>query len=520
MWEGVVDIKSQAFATFVVLFVIVVVLGFLAARWRRADLGVLEEWGLAGRRLGTWMTWLFLGGDLYTAYAFLAVPALVYGVGAFGFFAVPYMILLYPIMFVVMPRLWRVCKANGFVTPADFVRSRFDSRPMSFAVAITGIVSTMPYIALQLVAIQAVLVAMGVGGSGSTKDLPLFVVFAILAGYTYSAGIRASVVTSVVKDVLLYATVIVVILVIPAKLGGFSHVFSVSQTALSVKNGSVSLSPKLYGAFSTLAIGSAFALLLYPHAITGTLSARSGHVIRKSAVMLPLFSIAFAIVALLGFMALGAGIGTSAASELVPLLLLKTLPQWFVGVAFAGIAVGALIPASIMSISAGNLFSKNIYGDFFRRDATPEEEARVAKLVALIVKFGALVLVVAIPLRYAIYLQTLGGIWILQTGPAVIGGLWTRWFHKKALFLGWLVGMTWGTYMAYTLKFSSTTYSLDIFGRSELGYAAVWAALANLLTVVIMSIVLNRVQIRSSVVGTGPGGSRSGALASGPLETR
>ena len=141
---GVIQIKWQAFIIFLVLFIFVAGVGFWAARWRRGDLTLLDEWGLGGRRFGTWVTWFLLGGDLYTAYTFIAVPALVYGVGAFGFFAVPYTIVLYPIMYIVMPRLWRVCKANNFVTPSDFVKARFDSRSMSLAVAITGILATMP----------------------------------------------------------------------------------------------------------------------------------------------------------------------------------------------------------------------------------------------------------------------------------------------------------------------------------------------------------------------------------------
>ncbi len=499
-----IHIKWQAFVIFLILFLFVAGLGFWAANWRKGDLSLLDEWGLGGRRFGTWVTWFLLGGDLYTAYTFIAVPALVYGVGAFGFFAVPYTIVLYPIMYIVMPRLWRVCRANSFVTPSDFVKARFDSRSMSLAVAVTGILATMPYIALQLVGIQAVLVAMGVASSGALKDLPLFIAFAILAAYTYTSGLRAPALTAVVKDVLVYLTVIVAIIAIPIKLGGFGHIFSVSQVALAAKGGSVNLPPKLYGAFATLALGSAFALLLYPHVVTGTLGAKSARTIERNSALLPLYSVALALLAILGFMAIAAGIKTSVSSEVVPLLLLKTLPQWFVGIAFAAIGIGALVPAAIMSIAASNLFSRNIYKEFFNHDATTQQEAKVAKFVSLIVKLGALLFVVVIPLKYSIYLQTLGGIWILQTGPAIIGGLWTRWLHKKALLIGWTVGMAWGTYMAYTLKFASSTYGLKIFGRTELGYAAVWAVIANIIVVIVLSAIFNAMKLSNGVDRTSP----------------
>ena len=144
-------------------FALVTGLGFIAARWRRGDLNLLHEWGLGGRRFGTVITWFLLGGDLYTAYTFIAVPALAYGAGALAFFAVPYTIMIYPILFLVFPRMWRCAHRRGYVTASDFVRGRFGNHWLALAITITGIVATMPYIALQLVGLQVVIGAMGVG---------------------------------------------------------------------------------------------------------------------------------------------------------------------------------------------------------------------------------------------------------------------------------------------------------------------------------------------------------------------
>src|ERR1700756_1469142 len=166
---------SIALIVFTFLFAFVTVLGFVAARWRKADLTQLTEWGLGGRRFGTIVTWFLLGGDLYTAYTFIAVPALMFGAGAIGFFAVPYTIMVYPILYIVFPRLWSVAHKHGYVTSADFVRGRFGNRWLALAIAFTGILATMPYIALQLVGIQVVLGAMGVETSGLGGDLPLII---------------------------------------------------------------------------------------------------------------------------------------------------------------------------------------------------------------------------------------------------------------------------------------------------------------------------------------------------------
>src|SRR6184192_4399072 len=169
-------INWVALIVFIFFFLLVTVLGFVASRWRRGDLDLLHEWGLGGRRFGTLITWFLVGGDLYTAYTFVAVPALAFGAGAIAFFAVPYTILVYPILFVVFPRLWHVSHKHGYITLADFVRGRFGNRWLALAVTVTGIVATMPYIALQLVGLQVVIGALGVSG-GMMGDAPLIIAF-------------------------------------------------------------------------------------------------------------------------------------------------------------------------------------------------------------------------------------------------------------------------------------------------------------------------------------------------------
>ena len=146
---------------------LITIIGFFAGDGGgRGDLSQLHEWGLGGRGFGTIVTWFLIGGDLYTAYTFIAVPALMFGAGAIGFFAVPYPVMIYPIVYLMFPRLWSVCHKLGYVTSADFVRGRYGNRWLALAIAVTGIVATMPYIALQLVGIQVVIGAMGVETSG------------------------------------------------------------------------------------------------------------------------------------------------------------------------------------------------------------------------------------------------------------------------------------------------------------------------------------------------------------------
>src|ERR1700689_5259705 len=258
---------------FLALFALVTVLGFVASRWRQGDLDQLHEWGLGGRRFGTLITWFLLGGDLYTAYTFVAVPALAFGLGAVAFFAVPYTIVVYPMLFLVFARLWNVCRKHGYITAGDFVRGRFGNRWLALAVTVTGIVATMPYIALQLLGIQVVVGALGISGSGLAADLPLLIAFVVLAAFTYSSGLRAPASIAIVKDILIYATALTAIVVIPMELGGFHKIFAAvpAQKLLLAVPGPHSTGS--YSGYATLALGSAMALFLYPHSLTGILSA-------------------------------------------------------------------------------------------------------------------------------------------------------------------------------------------------------------------------------------------------------
>lgn len=497
-------IDFVALSVLVGIFLLVTVLGFWATNWRKgAHLESLDEWGLGGRQFGTLVTWFLLGGDLYTAYTFVAVPAAMFALGSVaGFFAVPYQIAVYPLVFVFMARLWSVSHRHGYVTPADFVRGRYGSRGLSTAVSITGILATMPYIALQLIGIQAVLEVVGLGGGGSVlaNDLPLLIAFALLAAYTYSAGLRAPAVIAFVKDGLIYLVIFVAIAYLPAKVGGWEHIFEAAKAKLTTPNpatgrppGTFVPPPSTYVAYATLLFGSAMALFMYPHSVTASLAARSRDTIRRNAAILPAYGVLLGMLALLGWVAIAAGTrpvgldGKPNPQLVIPQLFEDMFPSWFAGVAFGGVAIGALVPAAIMSIAAANTFTRNIYREWMKPNATHAEETQVSKLVSLVVKAFALVFVLTLDKQNAINFQLLGGVWILQTFPSIVFSLFTRWFHRRALLAGWAVGMLYGTYTAWSVvnpatgaHFGGSNAPIPLFG--QLGYIGLTAFTLNLIT--------------------------------------
>jgi SSS family solute:Na+ symporter len=310
-----------------------------------------------------------------------------------------------------------------------------------------------------------------------------------------------------VKDILIYITIIAAFIIIPMQLGGFGKIFAAVPAEKLLLKTPTDTSLNQFSAYFTLAMGSALALFLYPHSMTAALSSNSANTLRKNMMLLPAYSVLLGLIALLGYMAIASGVkdmpefaqgfaqyGNNFA---IPALFIHSFPSWFVGVAFAAIGIGALVPAAIMSIAAANLYTRNIHKEFINPAVTPKQETFIAKNISLAVKFGALLFVLFIPTQYAINLQLLGGVWIIQVLPAVFIGLYTRWFDHRALMNGWLVGMVVGTWMAYSVEFKPI-YTLVINGYSIPGYSALYALVINLFVAATITLALRFSKIEAS----------------------
>ncbi|WP_405725589.1 sodium:solute symporter [Streptomyces sp. NBC_01537] len=474
-------------ATFLAVIAGASLLAVTARRLHANDtLPSLEGWALADRSLGTVWTWLLLGGTVFTAYTFTAVPGLVYGNGAPAFFALPYTVIVCPLAFVLLPRMWTVARDHGYVTAADFVRGRYGSAPLALMVALTGILATMPYLALQLLGIRAVLTAGGLYPKAVTGDLSMVVIFAGLAVATYRHGLRAPTVISGLKGVAVFCSVLAVSWLVLARLGGPGAIFEAASRRLAEPGGlgepggraSLVLTPGQQPAFASLALGSALALLMYPHVLTAAFAASGPRVLRRVAVALPAWTAVLALFGLLGIAALAAGVRApdGGAEAAVPILVGRLMPGPLAGLVFGAITVGALVPAAVMSIAAATSFVRNVYVEYFHPTATPKRQVRIAKAVSLTAKAGAVAFVFGLRDQDAINLQLLGGVWILQIFPAVAIGLYTRRLHHRALLAGWAAGMAVGTVMVVREGFSPV---VPVGGGVEI-YAGLAALLLNL----------------------------------------
>ncbi|MCQ4337048.1 MAG: sodium:solute symporter [Sulfolobales archaeon] len=469
MIEGF-NIDNATLAVFLALLAVFTFLGFYGVKWRKGDLRLLHEWALAGRRLGWFVVWFLLGADLFTAYTFIAVPSGMLASGPLYFFAVPYVAWGFAVALITMPKLWEYSKEKGYVTAADFVKDRFGSKSLSVLVALVGAVAELPYIALQIVGMQAVLAMLLIGLTGkvntTVSEIALVISFIILAAFTWTSGLRGATLTGVFKDVLIWITVLGTIGYVVVTAGGFSHAFEVagttsltstSKAVVKAIGGTASiygyLPPKeaLVAAYFSLAFGSAFALYLYPHAINASLSSDSSRNLKVSTALMPIYGIGLALIALFAVLlydypqAVALIEHAKSGALTVPALIGAAMPDWFVGLAFAAIFIGGLVPAAVMAIAVGNLVARNVVGEL--RPLSPAGELKVAKWTSFWIKFIALAFVFTVQPTYAISLQLLGGILIAQTLPAVFIALFTRKLNPHATLAGLVTGLASGIYM-------------------------------------------------------------------------
>lgn len=369
------------------------------------------------------------------------------------------------------------------------------------------------------------------GESPLARHLPTIVAFAILAAYTYQSGLRAPALIAFVKDTLIYLVIVAALVYLPYRIGGWERVIEAAEAKFAASphpGDGIVLTPSGHVQYVTLALGSALALFLYPHSLTGVLASRSRDVIKRNMAALPGYSAVLGLLALLGYVAIAAGVeplpgaraGSVDSNTVVPLLFDQEFPDWFAGIAFAAIGIGALVPAAIMSIAAANLFTRNIYKEYLRPHATPAEETRVSQITSLVVKLGALACVVFLDPQFSIDLQLIGGVVILQTLPAVALGLVTRWFHRGALLAGWACGMGTGLWLLYLIPNPETgrahvggsAFPLDRFGLDTQAsvYVGLLAVAVNLVVAVVLTVVLRAARVPDGGDRTAPGGLRRG----------
>jgi SSS family solute:Na+ symporter len=468
------NFSALDYTVFFVIILIVIIVSFLGARWRKADLKQISEWSVGGRRFGTIIVWFLMGGDIYTAYSLISIPGGAFSSGGLILYATVYGAISYPFLYFVAPRLYLIAKKHNFITGADYVNARYNSRVLSLLIAITGLLAMLPYIALQVVGIKYVLEAM---------KLPIIasfiIAFLIVAAFTVVAGLRGPALGSIIKDIVLWAIIIVVLVVLWIKFAGFGPIFSTLQAQAKP----VLIPGNLMIGFITLAFGNGVAWLLFPNLLTGIFGSKSAKIIKKNSILLPVYQIWLMILAIFGLVALAKNLVPSGVSSLAfPSLMTAYFPSTFVVIAFSAIIIGSMVPASLQALAAANLITRNIYLEFFNKTAPENKQVFIGRIFVVVMIFASLIFAIVPAASGSIfYLLTMSYAWLLQTLPAIIMSMYWKKLDKYSTGIGWAAGFAVVTWGLFEVHFSSSL--LPTFGYMYVGILGLMVNLAVLFVV-------------------------------------
>jgi solute:Na+ symporter, SSS family len=467
-----------ALITTAIIVLVVVFVGFLAGR-NSASRSSIEEWSVGGRHFGGLLIWFLIGADVYTAYTFLGLTGYGYSLGAAAFFAVPYVVLAYPIAYYILPRIWEFSASHNLTTLADYARERFQSRTLGVLVALTGIIFLIPYIDLQLSGITGVVNVAGKGNFANPQAVgtaALIVSFILVALYTFFSGIRAPAWTALIKDVMVWVIMVIMVVSVPFILfGSWGNMFN---TAITKFPKTLTLHPGPHDSwwFTTAALISALALFMWPHSSTGALTSRNADNLRKNAVFLPFYNILLFFITFLGivgYMVLPHEKGAGYANVILLHLIQHTYHNGVLqGLMYATVALASLVPASIMVLAASNLFATNVLRDWLIPGMSDSARTLTARWFVFVITFLALLFGVLYPTQL-ISLQLEGVSGMVQILPAIGLSLFWRRLSTSAVTLGLLVGILMVFLNHFVLKLP--------------GYDGFWGLLVNIIVILLLN---------------------------------
>lgn len=441
----------ELLATFLALFVVFAILGFLGSRFRRADLSQLHEWGLGGRRLGTALQFFLQGADWFTAYSILAIPSAVFALGAFGFFGVTYQAMVFAFASIFMPRLWRISRDKGYITIADYARGEFNSVFLSLSVVALGIFATLFYIALQVDGLYAILgtimmetfhISPTSAAFKTDSLIILFIAFAVIAAFSFTSGVRGVSLGAVFKDVLVWTGLLTVVVAALLAVHGFTNMFA----GMPPKYLSLPAAQAL--AFSTSMLGVVFSAYLWPHNITGSWAAQSEERLLKGYSLTVLYAVPLALADVIAISAYKISSvhdfllqlpASSRGLYVIPSLLVNLVPPWLAGLALLGIFVGGLVPAAIMAVTVGNMAGRDL-ARVIKPTISPKGQTQVAKWATVIFALLSLALLQVIPMTYAFQFYLVGAEMILQFLPIAVIHPFFKFIRKEFAIAGIWIG--------------------------------------------------------------------------------
>ena len=385
----------------------------------------------------------------------------------------------------MLPPIWAYAREHTLHSQPDFFVHKYDSRTLGALVSLVDLVALLPYLVLQLTGLGIIVVAAGYGEV--SKDVAVWIGAAIVTIYVMASGIRGSAWTSVVKDILILAVVLFLGLYLPFHLyGGIGPMFEKIDAA---KPGFLvfAASGQSVAWFVSTVLLTALGFFMWPHSFSACYSAKDARVFRRNAIILPIYQLVLLFVFFVGFAAVLEVPGLTGGDTNLALfkLVTKVFPPAVVGIIGAAGVFTALVPGSLIAMTASMLMAKNLVG-LLRPDATDEQHVLLAKCLVPVVMLVAVYFTLT-GSATIVALLLLGYSYVTQLFPSVIASLMAR---NHATAAGVFAGILTGVVITTILTFTKTTMGSLFPGLPEVIRdlnVGIIALVANVVVMVVVS---------------------------------
>jgi SSS family solute:Na+ symporter len=421
-------------------------IGFLARYHHKMD---LEQWTVGGRGFGLVLCWLLMAGEVFTTFTFLGASGWAYSKGGPALYIIAYAPLNNVIALFILPLIWEAGRKYKLQTQADFFQVRYGSKYLAAFVALVGSMCLIPYLQIQLTGLGLIMEVASFGAIHRTVGM--IVGFALVTGFVLVSGVRGVAWVSVLKDILLlFAAVFIGIAVPHLYFGGIGPMFAAlakaKPTHLLLPGATKNLGHTWY---VTTVLVSTMAFFMWPQYFAASFTAKSGKVLRRNAVVMPLYCITMPLMLVVGFTAVLVMPGLSNGDLSLLALVRKTFPAWFLGIVGGAGALTAMVPAAIQLLTGATLYAKNMFRPILAPDMNDQQVARVAKIMVVVLALGALFFAIYTSISL-VSLLLLGFAGVGQLFPGVVLGLYSRRVTTAGVFAGMLTGLAFVVFLMLT----------------------------------------------------------------------
>ena len=413
-------------------------IGFLAGVHRKMD---LEQWTVGGRGFGPLLMYLLMAGETYTTFSFLGASGWAYSRGGPTLYILAYITLTFVVSFFILPQLWEVARQHRLQTQSDFFQLRYGNKYLASLVSLAGVAFLIPYFQLQLTGLGIIVSISSFDGIGRTSAMVISVV--VLTAFVLTGGVRAVAWVSVLKDLLMVFAALAVGIGIPyIQFGGIRPMFAALLKAhpahLTMPGATTNLGHTWF--VSTVLLTS-LGGCMWPHVCGASFTAKNGDTLRRNYVIMPLYSISLAFVFFAGFTAVLVAPGLANGDLSLLTVARQSFPAWFLGVIGGAGALTAMVPASILVLTAATLFAKNLCRPLFAPSLTDHQVGRLSRLMVVVLSIVSLYLAIYSS-STLVSLLLLGYAGVTQFFPGMVLGLYWKRVSTIGVFAGLIAGLT------------------------------------------------------------------------------